>query len=100
MNMNSVEKPLTVKFGESATLRWLETPKWTVFLDESGMPTGFEHATLGDEGGSGGLWFDGTHLVDYDGVYSLPQGVIEVCEHVGLNMDYAKDDDYEGVDDE
>jgi len=29
--------------------------------------------------------------VDYDGVYSLPQGVIEICEKVGFNMDYAKE---------
>jgi len=36
-------------------------------------------------------------LVDYDGVYNLPQGVIDVCETVGLNMDYAKDDDYRGT---
>jgi len=88
---------MEVKFVESATLRWLESPKWTVFLDDKGIPEGFEHARLGDEGGSGGLWFDGTHLVDYDGVYNLPQGVIEICEHVGLNMDYAKDDDYRGT---
>jgi len=47
------------------------------------------------EGGTGGLWFDGTHLVDYDGVYNLPQGVIAICEAKGFNMDYAKDDNYE-----
>ena len=85
-----------VKFVESATLRWYESPEWTVFLDDKGIPVGFEHAELGEDGGSGGLWFDGTHLVDYDGVYNLPQGVIDICEHAGLNMDYAKDDDYEG----
>jgi hypothetical protein len=78
---------------ESASLRWYETPEWTVFLDDRGIPQGFEHATLGDEGGSGGLWFDGDHLVDYDGVYSLPSGVIAICERAGFNMDYAKDDE-------
>ena len=67
------------------------------FIDEEGYPLGFEHARLGEEGGTGGLWFDGTHLVDYDGVYNLPKGVIEICEHIGFNMDYAKDDNYEGV---
>jgi hypothetical protein len=82
-----------LKLKESASLRWYETPEWTVFLNNRGIPVGFEHATLGDEGGSGGLWFDGTHLVDYDGVYSLPQGVMKICESVGLNMDYAKEVD-------
>ena len=91
MDLNAVEKPLELKFVESATLRWFESPKWTVFVDDKGVPEGFEHARLGDEGGSGGLWFDGTHLVDYDGVYNLPNGVIEICEHIGFNMDYAKE---------
>jgi hypothetical protein len=88
---------MEVKFAESATVRWYGSPEWTVFVDDGGVPVGFEHARLGEEGGCGGLWFDGTHLVDYDGVYNLPQGVIEICEHVGFNMDYAKDDDYRGT---
>lgn len=79
---------------ESATLRWFETPEWSVFIDEEGHPLGFEHTELGEDGGTGGLWFDGTHLVDYDGVYNLPKGVVEICEAKGFNMDYAKDDDY------
>ena len=76
---------------ESASLRWYESPEWSIFIDEGGIPIGFEHTRLGDEGGSGGLWFDGTHLVDYDGVYTLPAGVIEICEAFGFNMDYAKE---------
>ena len=94
MDLNAVERPMNIKLVESATMRWFESPDWSVFIDESGVPVGFEHARLGEEGGTGGLWFDGTHLVDYDGVYNLPQGVIEICEKVGFNMDYAKDDDY------
>jgi hypothetical protein len=91
MDFNAVERPMELKLVESATLRWFESPDWCVFIDEDGDPVGFEHARLGEEGGSGGLWFDGTHLVDYDGVYNLPQGVIEICEKVGFNMDYAKE---------
>jgi hypothetical protein len=94
MELNAVEQPLKVKFVESATLRWWQSPEWTVFVDEDGDPVGFEHSQFGEDGGTGGLWFDGTHLVDYDGVYNLPKGVIEICEHIGFNMDYAKDDDY------
>lgn len=97
MDINAPEKPLTMKFVESATLRWWHSPEWTVFVDEDGDPVGFEHTQFGEEGGTGGLWFDGTHLVDYDGVYNLPKGVIDICERLGFNMDYAKDDNYEGV---
>ena len=81
-----------MKIHESVLTRYFEDGDWRVFIDEFGDPLGFEHAELGDEGGSGGLWFDGTHLVDYDGVYSLPAGVIAICERAGFNMDYAKDD--------
>lgn len=49
----------------------------------------FEHSELGDECG-GGLWFEGMTLVDYDGVYSLPEDVIDACEMLGFNMDWAK----------
>ena len=88
---------MRIELKELGTLRLYESATWCVFIDEQGVPVGFEHAELGEEGGSGGLWFDGTHLVDYDGVYNLPQGVIEICEKVGFNMDYAKDDDYSEV---
>jgi hypothetical protein len=97
MDLNAVERPTNIKLVETATMRWFESDQWTVFIDEEGYPLGFEHARFGEEGGTGGLWFDGTHLVDYDGVYNLPKGVIEICEHIGFNMDYAKDDNYEGV---
>jgi len=98
MDINKVESQSPeIKLIETATTRRFESPDWTVYVDEDGDPVGFEHSRYGDEGGSGGLWFDGTHLVDYDGVYNLPKGVIDICERLGFNMDYAKDDDYEGV---
>ena len=78
-------------YKETPTLRWYESPEWTVFIDEEGYPVGFEHTQYGDEGGSGGLWFDGTYLVDYDGVYDLPKGVISICERLGFNMEYGWD---------
>ena len=80
---------------EGVTTRYYTLGDWCVFIDEDGDPVGFEHAELGDEGGSGGLWFDGTHLVDYDGVWALPDGVIEICERAGFNMDYAKESEDE-----
>jgi len=92
MDLNAVENQGDLKLIETATTRRYETDKWTVYVDEDGIPSGFEHSQYGDEGGSGGLWFDGTHLVDYDGVYDLPKGVISICERLGFNMDYAKAD--------
>ena len=59
---------------------------WTVYLDERGMPIGFEHATLGVKGGAA-VWFDGVVLVDYDGVFELPKGVTQTCKKLGFNMD-------------
>jgi hypothetical protein len=34
-------------------------------------------------------------LVDYDGVYELPDNVIKGIEDLGFNADYAKDDEDE-----
>jgi hypothetical protein len=35
----------------------------------------------------GGLWFEGKTLVDYDGVYSLPEEIVELLENNGFNCD-------------
>jgi len=87
----SAEAEAALVYKETPTTRWYESLEWSVFVDEDGHPLGFEHNKLGEEGGTGGLWFDGTHLVDYDGVYDLPKGVISICERLGFNMDYAKE---------
>jgi len=84
-------------YKESATLKWVESKPYSVFIGDDGVPEGFEHHVYGDESG-GGLWFEDGHLRDYDGVYNLPKKVIEICETLGFNMDYAKDDDYAEVD--
>ena len=41
-------------------------------------------------GGEGGLWFNGKELVDYDGVYELPQSVIVAIYQLGFNAEYAE----------
>jgi len=81
-----------MKIHEGVLNRYVTCNDWTVYLDERGMPIGFEHATLGDEGGSGGLWFDGVVLVDYDGVFELPEGVTNTCKKLGFNMSYVEGD--------
>tara|TARA_R110000796_G_scaffold12284_3_gene40716 strand:+ start:812 stop:1120 length:309 start_codon:yes stop_codon:yes gene_type:complete len=91
-------KAASIKFVETPSMRWYEKGVWTVFIDGAHMgmvpediPLGFEHTELGEEGGAGGLWFEGKELVDYDGnIEELPKAVIEICEHLGYDMEYVK----------
>lgn len=46
----------------------------------------FEHHEYGDECG-GGLWFDGTELIDYDGVATLPKEVWDKLQELGYFFD-------------
>lgn len=49
----------------------------------------FEHNKMGDDY-AGGLWFNlKGELIDYDGVYELPNEIIEALQNKGYNMDYA-----------
>ena len=39
----------------------------------------------------GGLWFnDNKELTDYDGIFCLPDFIIQKLEELGYNADYAK----------
>jgi len=60
-----------------------------IFEDNRGS---FEHLKYGEEI-SGGLWFEGKELVDYDGVYNLPKEIVEELEDNGYDMSYAKDEE-------
>lgn len=54
----------------------------------------FEHTELGEDGGSGGLWFHDGCLVDYDGVYELPIEIVEALESLGFNCDEQREYGY------
>jgi hypothetical protein len=43
-----------------------------------------------DMGEGIGLWFEGNELTDYDGVFSLPEQLINFLIEKGYNMDWAK----------
>jgi hypothetical protein len=43
-----------------------------------------------DEYETGGLWFEGNELIDFDGVFELPSQLIEFLEEKKYNMDWAK----------
>jgi hypothetical protein len=66
--------------------------KWSVEIDSEKQYGFFEHDDYGE---GGGLWFVDSMLVDYDGVYELPENVIKGIEDLGFNADYAKDDEDE-----
>jgi len=82
---------MKLQMVDTGIRRHVETDNYQIFLDDDGVPHGFEHNVHGEYDG-GGLWFDGIKLVDYDGVTMLGDEVIEACERMGYNMDWAKDD--------
>jgi len=48
----------------------------------------FDEETGGqDWHAEGGLWFDNWEVTDYDGVFSLPSGVIELLNEKGYNTE-------------
>lgn len=48
----------------------------------------FDRETNGKEWyAEGGLWFDGRNVVEYDGVFRLPNGVIELLKENGYNTE-------------
>lgn len=59
--------------------------------DGSGWFELYDEETGGDEWyGSGGLWFDGKELTDYDGVFALPGCVIDKLKELGYDTTYAE----------
>ena len=64
-------------------------PTFTLYPTDNSDVLYFEHDRAGDEC-AGKLWFQYKSLVDYDGVFELPKEVIEMCEALGCNMEYAK----------
>ena len=51
-----------------------------------------DEATGGDDWhAEGGLWFAGKELVDYDGVFALPQCICDCLRTHGFDPSYAED---------
>lgn len=60
------------------TIGWtdkFESGDYEICIDAKGGYGCFEHIFEGEEGGAGGLWFEGCELIDYDGVFALPKSV-------------------------
>ena len=60
--------------------------------DETGWFELYDEETGGEEWyAEGCLWFDGKQLVDYDGVFALPQCVCDCLRTHGFDPSYAED---------
>lgn len=64
----------------------IDTPNFEIRIDTEAQYGYFEHNELGDECG-GGLWFDDRLLLDYDGVYELPQEVQDALINASFIVD-------------
>ena len=60
--------------------------KFEIKVDSQHQYGCFEHDNYGEDLG-GGLWFEGNVLVDYDGVFELPEEVAEGLKELGFNVD-------------
>lgn len=74
----------------------LSTSKWTIQVSPSTNYGYFERNSGPDGGTSGGLWFaindEGKReLVDYDGVYALPQQIVKALRDAGYYLDSTFD---------
>ena len=65
------------------------TSPFTVGVDTKRGYGYFEHVVHGDDC-AGGLWFEGSRLVDYDGVCQLPDTVVNILKRMGFDTGDAK----------
>lgn len=65
------------KYYESGNARVMHTDKPDVFV--------FEHRTRGDEGFVGHVWVKNKIIMDYDGVYNIPDSVEFIMKKLGYD---------------
>lgn len=73
----------TINTIERGTMRFYEHGNARLFETEDENYYFFEHATLGDEGYCGGVWVKNRYIMDYDGVYNLPEDVEAILYSLG-----------------
>lgn len=64
----------------------LSTDNYEIQIDQAAGYGYFENNKLGDND-AGGLWFESGILVDYDGVYELPEEVETALKKAGYLLD-------------
>jgi len=67
------------------------TMNYEVWWDKDHENGGFElydeESGGNDYYGEGGLWFSGELLTDYDGMFELPEAVVDVLKKMGANVE-------------
>lgn len=63
----------------------LRDGKWEVHLSPSTSYGYYEHDDYGD---AGGLWFEGAHLIDFDGCSCLPRAVATALLKAGYQLEH------------
>jgi hypothetical protein len=71
-----------------ATIQDLSVKDWDIKIDTDAQRGYFEWVggTNEDEECAGGLWFDGMVLIDYDGVFALPEIVKIALTSAGYSL--------------
>ena len=81
MNKGTKLEPVEPKYDQIKRVG-----KWVTYIAEDGEREHrgyFEHDDLGE---GGGLWFTDWELVDYDGVYELPEEVVKAIKMLDFSM--------------
>ena len=60
--------------------------KWVTYIREDGDKEHRGYFEHDDYGEGGGIWFTDWELVDYDGVYELPEEVEKAIKHLGFSL--------------
>lgn len=68
---------------QEANTKRIETSNYTIRLNFENNIHSFEHDIYGEDQG-GSLTIDGDLLIDYDGVYALPEEIINALEIEGV----------------
>ena len=66
----------------------LESGNWLIKISPT---TDYGYFENQDTGGEGSLWFDGTELIDYDGVYELPKAVYSALKRAGYILGHHEE---------
>lgn len=67
----------------------LETAEYIIKISPRTEYGYFENKEYGT---NGGLWFDGSELMDYDGVTELPQEILDALKGAGYDVRYVEGD--------
>ena len=88
--IKDAEVKLQVSVGIDENLIGIDEEGCSIY-EYSGWFEILDDATGGDEWhAEGGLWFKGKELVDYDGVFALPQCICDCLRTHGFDPSYAE----------